>query len=984
MIKVTFLVQMNIREGAYNMGSIETRRHATRSLLMSGVGMAVTLVATPTVAFAQQAATDRSGAAATASKESPTPDIIVTGTRVVRDGYTAPTPTSVLGAAEIANKAPANLADYVNELPALSGSTSPRANVGSVSAGQVGINALNLRNLGSNRTLILLDGRRTAASTLGGLVDINTIPQALVKRVDVVTGGASADYGSDAVAGVVNFILDKDFTGLKGSAQGGVTTYGDDRNYNISLSAGARFAGGRGHVLLSGELTHNDGIHGIGKRSWYDYRKLFTNPANPNGTAGNGQPQLLNLANSGFATATPGGIITSGPLRGIYFGPGGVPTQFNYGSIVSGNIMQGGDYQYADFGKSGDLDPEQSRQSIFGRTSYELSDTITLFAQGSYSRATTKEISLDQFNLANITIQPDNAFIPASIASRVTAPFTLGTYNADLGGVPATTRRSSLRLIAGAEGHFEAVGSRWSWDVSAQRSVNHVYTDLLTTVNARYNAAIDAVRNPATGVIVCRSTLTNPANGCVPYNIMGTGVNSQAAVNYLQGLTWGRTELTENVFAANLRGEPFSTWAGPVSIATGIEHRREAVSGSNDPLTTATSKPYFAGNFFASFGHYDVTEGYVETVVPLAKDLAFAKRLDFNGAIRATSYSTSGYVTTWKAGMNYSPVDDITFRVTRSRDIRAGNLAELFQAGQTSTTSIVDPFRNNSSTTVSQITSGNPNIKPEKADSFGAGVVLTPTFLRGFALSVDYYDIHIRDAIVTVTAAAAVNQCFLGNSAYCAQIARVAGGATVNGLTAIQSVAVIPVNVAKQIARGLDFEASYRRRFAGGNLTLRGMATRFLENYSNDGITPVTDTVGTNGTNGTLRNTLPKWRYLATVSWDRDPLALSVTARGFSAGVYNTSYIQCTTTCPTQTAAQAAANPTINDNHLPGAVYFDTNITVKLPHNVETFLAIDNIANKNPASMAFGTGIGAAPLSVNPLLYDVLGRTFRVGVRFKM
>ena len=956
----------------------------TRHALLSGSALAAAVAALlPTAASAQQTTVEPeatpSVATAPAAKASDT-DIVVTGTRVVRDGYKAPTPTSVLGAAEIAAKAPANIADYVNELPQLSGSTSPRANVASVSTGQVGINALNLRNLGANRTLILLDGQRVGASTLSGLVDINTIPQSLIKRVDVVTGGASADYGSDAVAGVVNFVLDKDFTGLKGSAQGGVTTYGDDRNYNFALTAGAKFADGRGHILLNGELAHNDGISGIGKRTWYNYSKLFINPAY-NATTNNTVPQLLNLPNSGFATATPGGIITSGPLQGTYFGPGGVPTQFNYGSIVSsrtsGGVMQGGDYQYADFGKTADLDPEQSRQSAFGRISFDVTNHFQVFAQGSYSRATTREISLDQFNLgANITIQPDNAFIPASIAARATAPFTLGTLNQDLGGALATTDRSSLRIVLGAKGDFSALGSSWSWDVYGQRSLNRIYTDLLTTITARYNAAIDSVR--VNGVIQCRSLATNP--GCVPYDIFGTGVNSDAARNYVLGTTYGRTRLTENVIAGNLRGEPFSTWAGPVSIATGIEHRREGVSGSNDPLTTATAKPYFAGNFFASFGHYDVTEGYLEAVIPLAKDLPFAKSLDFNGAVRGTSYSTSGYVTTWKVGLTYSPVSDLTLRVTHSRDIRAPNLAELFQSGQTSTTSLVDPFRNNTSTSISQITSGNLALQPEVADTFGIGGVLTPHFFPGFAASIDYYNIHIKNAIVTENAAAYVSLCQQGNNAFCSQITRAATGTLINGLTPITSVAVLPVNIATQISRGLDFEVSYRRSFAGGSVTLRGLATRFLENYSNDGITPATDTVGTNGTNGTLRNTLPKWRYLVSAGFDRDPFAFTVTARGFSAGAYNTSYIECTTTCPVSTAA----NMTINNNRLPGAIYLDTNITIKLPHNVESFLAVDNILDRDPAQVAFGTSIGGAPLSVNPLLYDVLGRTFRVGVRFKL
>lgn len=913
------------------------------------------------------------GAAFAQDAAKPDPDentlgeLVVTGTRIVRDGYQAPTPTSVIGAEQIAAKAASNIADFVNELPSLAGSTSPRANVGSLSAGMIGINALNLRNLGANRTLILLDGQRVAASTLTGLVDVNTIPQGLVKRVDVVTGGASADWGSDAVAGVVNFVLDKDFTGLKGVVQAGVTTYGDDNNYNVSLTGGSRFAGGRGHVLLSGELSDNDGIRSIGKRTWFNGAKLFINP---NYTTTNGQPQLLNLPNSGFATATPGGIITSGPLKGTYFGPGGAPTQFNYGPIVSGNFMQGGDWQYADFAKSGDLDPELKRQTVFGRVSFEATDHLEVFAQASYSRAKTRVASLTQFNFGNITIQPDNAFIPAAIAARVTAPFSLGTFNEDLGPAIATSERQSSRYVVGAAGDFDALGSHWTWDAYGQKTVNDVYTDGRLTITSRYNAAIDSVRN-ANGVIVCRSTLTNPTNGCVPYNIFGTGVNSDAARSYVLGTSWGKNKLTQDVVAGTLHGEPFSTWAGPVSVATGLEHRREKVSGSNDPLSSTRS--YFAGNFLASFGSYDVTEGFIETVVPLAKDMAFAKTLDFNGAVRATDYSTSGSVTTWKAGLTYEPIDDLTFRFTRSRDIRAPNLAELYQSGQSSTTTFVDPFRANASTTAFQVTSGNLALQPEKADTFGVGVVVAPRFLPGFAASVDYYEIRVKDAISTVNAASVVNQCFLGNSAFCSQITR-------NGSNVITSVAVIPVNVAKQISQGLDFDASYRREVLDGNLSVRFMATSFLKNSTNDGITPVTDNVGTNGTNGTLRNSLPKWRYLASIGWDYDPVAVSLTARGLSAGVYNTSYIECASACPTSTAAHM----TINNNRLPSALYFDTNVTLKLPNAVEAFLVVDNILNKDPAQMAFGTSIGAAPLSVNPLLYDVLGRTFRLGFRFKM
>lgn len=930
-----------------------------------------------TGAFAQDIPTQPAGAASarTASTaDTPTGDIVVTGTRVVRDGYKAPTPTTVIGAADIAAKAPTNLADFVNDLPSLAGSATPRTAVGAISPGTTGINALNLRNLGPNRTLVLLDGQRVGPSTLTGWVDINTLPQGLVKRVDVVTGGASADWGSDAIAGVVNFVLDKDFTGLKGEAQGGVTTNGDDRSYKLSLTGGVKFAGDRGHFVISAEAAHNGGVTGLGSRDWYNGSKILFNPAY---TATNGQPQLLVRPNVGFATLTPGGIITTGPLKGTYFGQGGTPTQFNYGALVSGNFMQGGDAAYSDFATTGDIDPKLTRQNVFARASFDLADNFQIFGQFSYGNAKTQVAFGDQYNFANLTIQPDNAFIPASIAARVTAPFTYGTSNQDLGPIIVGSHRQNYRGVVGASGNFGAFGSKWTWEVYGQRSVTDIYTTALVSITPNYKNAIDAVRT-ANGTVVCRSTLTNPTNGCVPYDIFGTGVVSDAARNYVIGHAWGRNHLTENVASATLHGDAFSTWAGPISVATGIEYRREGVSGSNDPLGTTNS--YFAGNYHASFGSYNVKEGFFETVVPLNKDGFLGKSLDLNAAVRATDYSTSGFVTTWKAGLTYSPVDDITFRVTRSRDIRAANLSELYQANQTSTQVLTDPFNGNASTTAFQITQGNLALRPEKADTLGLGVVLTPRFLSGFAASVDYYNIDVKDAIQTVNLQTVVNQCFSGNTALCPQIVRNASGV-------ITSVIVQPINLSRLKNRGLDFEASYRKDLESftplkGKLLLRVLATRYLKNYSNNGINAPTDTVGTNSQNGTTAGvspSLPKWTYTANLGWDLGTFSALLTFRGISAGKSNTSYIECSSSCPVSTTDHM----TIDNNRVPGTHYFDASFTYRFSHNLETFVSIDNIANKDPAQIAYGPTIGAAPLSVNAALYDVLGRTFRAGIRFK-
>lgn len=866
----------------------------------------------------------------------------------------------------------------MNELPAFSGSITPRSSTQALSAGNVGINALNLRNLGANRTLVLLDGQRVGAANLNGWVDVNQFPQALIKQVDVVTGGASADWGSDAIAGVVNFILDKKFTGIKGNIQGGITTYGDNASYGGSLAAGMPFADGRGHVLFSAEHAFEEGVVGQGDRNWYNGTKIFFNPAY---TPTNGLPELIRTPGVGFATGTPGGIITSGPLRGIYFGEGGVPAQLNYG-LVSGNFMQGGQWEYADYSKTGSLAPRTRRTNVFGRLSYEISDHVELFAQGSYTKSKARGSVGSQWNFGNITIRSDNAFLPASVAEQVAArgitSFNLGSFNQDLGPLIAITDRSSWRAVIGAKGDFEALGTTWNWDVYGQRTVNDLYFEASVSHTARYRAAIDAVRN-SNGAIVCRSTLTNPNDGCVPYNIFGVGVVDPNARAYVMGRPWAKNKLAENVVAGTLRANPFSTWAGEVSIATGVEHRKESVTGSADPLAITNS--YFAANYKPTFGSYTVTEGFLQAVVPLLNDSALGKELNLAAGVRVADYSTSGSATTWKVGFDYSPIDDVTFRVTRSRDLRAPNLGEIFASNITSTAAPIDPFRGNAANTVFISTRGNPDLQPEVANSFGAGVVFRPSFIPGFAASIDYYNVEIKGAIQTIAVQDIINQCFVGNTVLCPSIIRDSAGV-------ISEIRVQPVNLAKQRARGLDFEASYRHSLDGafgldGALNFRVLVTRFLNNTFDNGVTAPTEFVGVNSNIGSTAGAVPgspKWRYSATVGWDNEKAAVAFTARGFGDGVYGTQFTECTAACPRSTADRQ----TISENDVPGAIYFDANASYRLPAGFEIFAAVDNIANRAPAQTGAGPFVAGAPLGVNAALYDVLGRTFRAGVRFKM
>lgn len=896
--------------------------------------------------------------------------VTVTGTRIVRDGYQAPTPVTVLGEAEIAQRAPHNIAELVNQLPALAGSQNPQMGANNISSGVTGINTLNLRGIGQTRTLVLFDGQRMPAASLSGLVDVNTIPNALIKRVDIVTGGASAAWGSDAVAGVVNFVLDKTFTGIKGDVQGGVTTYGDDKSFRVSLTAGAKFAHGRGHLLLSIEDAYNEGIIGIGKRDWYVGIKGFNNPAY---TATNGQPEILVAENVGLTTAGPGAIVTAGPLRGVYFGPSGKTAQLNYGSIVRDPYMVGGDWRSTQFDTDiQTFDPKVSRQNAFGRVSYEVADDFEIFGQFSYSRSKGTSVATPYYNFGGLTISRDNAFLPADIVRRMTdlnlPSITVGTWNKDLGGIRTVNTHQMYRYVAGADGEFGALGSRWKWDVTANRNVSNFYDYAISPKTANYRRAIDAVIGP-NGAIVCRSTLAEPSNGCVPYNIFGVGVATDAAKNYVQGKSYVDATLTQDVFSATLRGAPLSTWAGPVSLAAGVEHRREKETGTADPLSLTNG--YWAGNFKPLKGSYTVDEGFLEVAVPLAADTSWVKALDLNAAVRATRYSTSGYVTTWKVGATFAPIDDIRFRITRSRDIRAANLAELFQAGTAGTYLFLDPQKNESYQFI-QLTSGNPSVKPEKADTFNAGVIVQPSFIPGLSASVDYWNIKIKDAISTPGYATFINRCYEGIQSYCQYVERDAAGY-------IKYVYSQPVNIAKTVTRGIDLDVTYRlpisNLFAASGseaLTLRTLVTRNIKSLAEDGVGLPNSGLGE-------VNGLPKWRYLLEAAYSGGPLTVSVAGRGISSGVYDASYIECASNCPVSTAAHR----TISDNHVAGALYIDTSVAVKIYSVVELYLAVDNLFNKDPAKAATVNYIGGAIPGSSPTFYDILGRRFRSGIRFK-
>jgi len=632
-------------------------------------------------ALAQDAVAQADGA------EAPAEAIVVTGSRIARSGYDAPTPVNVVSEIELKAEPQANIGDYVSTLPAVQGSASSSTNSGSLSNGQAGIATVNLRNLGANRTLILIDGQRSVASATQGLVDVQTIPQGLIKGVEVVTGGASSVYGSDAVAGVVNFILNKDYEGFKAEYEHGVTTYGDVPNHLVRVTAGIPFAGGKGKLLLSGDYFTQEGVDTY-DRKWQ--QSGFFQIDNPAYAVGNGQPERLVASGIGTYQFTPGGIVNSGPLRGTYFGTVNPTTgqaslnQFTYGA-TKGQWMQGGDYLISREGhlNTNSLAPSEKRANAFGRLSYEISPAIEIFGQFGYSRYEGQSF-YQQTPSTGVTIQRDNAYLPTAfrdlmVANNLTS-VSIGTSNSGIPQQGSDNKREVFRYVIGADGGFDTGNISWNYSAYYQLGIAKTRELLTNTwLNSRLSLAQDAVFAPAgnalgvaAGTIVCRSSLTNTTNGCVPISRIGiNGPASDAALSYIfnDGEQPLRTQrLRQDVAAISFStNELFNNWAGPVSLAFGAEYRREAVDGVVDPQFNSG---WLYGNYRVTAGNFDVKEGFIETIVPIYEGL------DLNAALRVTNYSTSGTVTTWKVGGTWQVIDD--FEVTAPR-------ARVTSAHQTST-----------------------------------------------------------------------------------------------------------------------------------------------------------------------------------------------------------------------------------------------------------------------------------------------------------
>ena len=942
------------------------------SVRVSGAALALSLVAVAAPATAQDvpdsAASDEP-AAADEPADGSGGDIIVTGTRIGNNNFNAPTPVTSLSSEQLELRAPTNLGDALQTIPSF------RASNNSTSAGVNsrggGVITADLRGLSPMRTLVLVDGRRFVGTGTNagadGVVDLKLIPTMLVQNVEVVTGGASAAWGSDAVAGVVNFILKDRMDGIEGTIHSGISQRGDNREIRLSLAGGHSFAGDRIHLVAGGDYVKNDGIGNQYTRDWgrQEYG-LITNPA----FATNGLPNYIISPNVRPSSMTPGGLITSGPLRGIEFLPNGQTRQFNFGTIF-GSSMIGGDNYGNNLSNTSALRVPMETFSGMAKLRFEVSPAFQPFIEANYGYSKSGGMSQQPRDPGTLIIQRDNAYLPQSVRDLMISnglqTITVGRLNNDTGGVKVEGSNNLFRGVIGAKGDL---GGSWRWDAYYQYGRNRyeIAAGPNNRIVANYRRAIDAVQNG--NQIVCRSTLTNPTDGCIPINIFGDG---SAVVNgYAFGTATFEVVNVQQVAAANINGDIFNTWAGPVSIAAGAEYRKESINGDADPISqqlqpNGTTGGFQLANQLPILGSYDLWEAYAEAAVPLLRDSPLGRSLDLNGAVRRTDYSTSGTVVTWKAGFTYEPFEGLRFRATRSRDIRAPNLGELFNTGGGSGfTNIFDPALGQT-VQVREIAKGNVNLSPEKADTWTAGVVVQARSL-GLSLSVDYYDIKVKDVIANVSGNITAARCFAGQTEFCQFL-------TFNPDGSISTVLRPFLNLNAFNTSGVDFELKYDTPLAGGNLTLRALGT-YVDKLVTVDAGGADDRVGKvtffNRTYG-----VPHFSGVVDATYRGENWLINASTRIVGKPKFN----------PAFTEGAGAAN-TIKKSDGPAYAYLSLTGQVDIDagrgRQVQMFMTIDNVTDTAPPFIPSGSVGGLSETSTEPAFYDVIGRTFKVGMRFKL
>ncbi len=1002
-------------------------------------------------------------------------EIVVTGSRIRNPNVSSPVPITSVSAEELTDQGDVNVGDALNDLPSLR-STFSQAN-STRFIGTAGVNLLDLRGLGTERTLVLVNGRRHVTYNPGTFqVDVNTIPTDLIERVDIVTGGSSAVYGSDAVAGVVNFILKRDFDGIRLRGQGGTSSRGDRGIQFITLTAGENLFDDRANVAINLEYVNAEPLfvrQRPGLTGAFDGRCQF-NLAEPTAgepPEGDGVPDkqffcgVRNLTISTGGTAGGRGVGVFGPTSPFFafsctnpnlapalasrclnpgtpqgqpaivaFQPDGtacrVTPSLDFRPFGSGNFIQapndpcqGG----TTLRETGQLAPGLDRYTANLLAHYEVSDALRPFVEAKFARVDALQEGQPSFFQGSFAgffgggrgVQCDNPFLtPQNIAvlqtvgrclGGPTSPETifLSRFNVDFGGRQQEIRRDTYRVVGGLTGDFN---DDWNYEVSlnygrsssdTKARNNLVINDIGPDgelLEGPFLRAVDAVRAP-NGQIVCRVNAdadpTNNDPNCVPVNLFGNQRPSQAALdnfNTTSLLEGKASQFDALAFVSGDASQLFEFQGGAPSFVIGGEYRTEKAHEEADPLSAA------GATFFNAFPEFDppklkVREFFGEIQLPIFRDVPFARELTLTGAARHSDYNTAADTTfAWNANATWAPIRDLRLRGNYSKSVRVPTLGDLFQPATQNFAFVSDPcdvlfigtgspnraancaalgvpagFVNTvaRSQTIEIVSGGNPNLEEETGKGFTLGGVFTPSFVPGLSLSVDFYKIRVENIIATLSAQTILNQCVdlpNINNQFCALIFP----RQPDGLFAQPALLSSGVNFARQVASGIDIDATYRRTFANGHrLLLRGIATRVLKR---DNFISPTDPDFADRQLSELGD--PKWAANATIGYGFGNFDMR----------YNLNYIGKQTIGAFENYFSVQGRPPQNEDFTeevfyPDVLYHAIRFSLNVPQGgrdrMTFYIGADNIFDTEPPLGLLGTG-GGDP-------FDAIGRYFYAG-----
>lgn len=641
-----------------------------KRVLIASVGLGA--LAAP---FAAQAQTATGGEDAAQIDE-----VVVTGSRLQRSGLNAPTPTMALSAETIEAKGITNIADILNEMPQVATGLS-NANT-SYSFGNIGLNQVNLRNLGVRRTLTLVDGRRRAGTPDDSnflAFDLSNIPAALVQRVEVQTGGTSAVYGADAVAGVVNLILKDDFDGFEANLQYGSDEGGDYDTLTYGLTTGVNYD--RGNAVLHVSRTESGGLT-RGDRNLGTRYAFVTNPANTGPNDGiPARIPMRDLRFAYFALGTPTGYLP--------FGPGGAWTDVIFDSatqtfrpLKAGDRgVIGGSYSQDEGGNQNadTLVAPLERTNIYAKADYRLTDSLKMFSEVMFADITARDRISAVFDSWSTSVSIDNPYMPTAVRNGLIAAGENSMYYArshDEFGMRGTDMNRKYYSVATG---LEEFGDTWKWSTVFEYGKSQTSNrNLNDRIDERWFEASDAIRD-GSGKIVCRS-LEARARGCVPVNIFGQGTISAEAVDYIRADHTSTTDTSQTLLQGLIAGDLFQLPAGAVKVSAGAEYRKDEID-FRPSYVWEKAQGFFASQFSPIKESNEVREAFAEVLVPVVKDKPFVHALEVEGAYRVSDYERAGSVRSWKLAGSWAPIPDIRFRLTKATAVRAPSLGEMFNPG---------------------------------------------------------------------------------------------------------------------------------------------------------------------------------------------------------------------------------------------------------------------------------------------------------------